>query len=137
MKGFKEFIMRGNVIELAVAVIIGAAFTAIVTAVVEGIFNPIIAALFNTDNIATAGIQIGGAEGPYIAFGAVIAAIINFLLIAAVVYFCLILPMNKLKEAAYIRKHGHPEPEAEDAPTDVDLLTEIRDLLKGQAITSK
>lgn len=132
MKGFKEFIMRGNVMDLAVAVIIGAAFTAIVDSVVKGIFEPVIAALFDTGDIATAGVQVGEA---YISFGLVIAAIINFLLVAAVVYFALILPMNKLKEAAYIRKHGHPEPEAEAEITDVDLLTEIRDLLKGQAIT--
>lgn len=137
MKGFKEFIMRGNVMELAVAVIIGAAFTAIVDAIVTGIFEPLISALFDTSDIAQAGVQIGGAEGPYIAFGLVVAAIIKFLLVAAVVYFCLILPMNKLKEAAYIRKHGHPEPAAEDAPTDVDLLTEIRDLLKGQQQLTK
>lgn len=132
MKGFKEFIMRGNVIELAVAVIIGAAFTAIVDAIVTGIFEPLIAALFNTGEIAKAGVQVGDA---YISFGLVVAAIINFLLVAAIVYFCLILPMNSLKEQAYLRKHGHPEPAAEDAPTDVDLLTEIRDLLKGQQLT--
>ena len=136
MKGFKEFIMRGNVIELAVAVIIGAAFTAIVDAIVKGIFNPLIAAIFKADDIAKSGVQLFDG-GPYIAYGMVVAAVINFLLIAAVVYFCLILPMNKLKEQAYLRKHGHPEPEAEEAPTDVDLLTEIRDLLKGQQTITK
>lgn len=129
MKGFKEFIMRGNVMDLAVAVIIGNAFTAIVTALVEGIFNPIIAALFNADEIATASVNIGGVN---IGFGLVIAAIINFLLIAAVVYFCLVLPVNKLQEQAYIRRHGHPEPAPEETPTEADLLTEIRDLLKTQ-----
>ena len=134
MKGFKEFIMRGNVMELAVAVIIGAAFTAIVDALVKGVLEPVIAMLFNADDIAKAGVQLGEA-GPYLAYGLVIAAIIKFLLIAAVVYFALILPMNKLKEAAYLRKHGHPEPAAEETPTDVDLLTEIRDLLKGQQLT--
>lgn len=129
MKGFKDFIMRGNVIDLAVAVVIGNAFTAIVTALVEGIFDPIIAALFNADEISAATVNIAGAE---IGFGLVIAAIINFLLIAAVVYFCLILPMNVVKERAYIHKHGHPEPAPEDEPTDLELLAEIRDLLKSQ-----
>lgn len=129
MKGFKEFIMRGNVMDLAVAVIIGAAFTAIVDALVTGIFNPIIASLFNADEIATASVNIAGVE---IGFGLVIAAIINFLIIAAVVYFCLILPVNTLQERAYILKHGHPEPAPEEVPTEADLLTEIRDLLKQQ-----
>lgn len=133
MKGFKEFIMRGNVIELAVAVIIGAAFTAIVTALVEGIFSPIIAALFNADDIAKATVQVGSVT---LGIGAVIAAIIQFLLIAAVVYFCLILPMNKLQERAYLRKHGHPMSEAEAEVSDTELLTEIRDLLAGRPITN-
>lgn len=129
MKGFKEFIMRGNVIELAVAVIIGAAFTAIVNAVVEGIFNPIIAALFNADNLAAATLQVGNIN---FGIGAVLAAIINFLLIAAVVYFAIILPMNKINERAYILRHGHPKPEEEAAPSEAELLTEIRDLLAAQ-----
>ena len=126
MKGFKEFIMRGNVIELAVAVIIGGAFTAIVTALVDNIFNPIIAAIFNADDIAGAVLQLGPVS---LGIGAVIAAIIQFLLIATVVYFIIIVPMNKLNEAAYIRKHGK-KPEEEAEVSEADLLTEIRDLLK-------
>lgn len=126
MKGFKEFIMRGNVIELATAVIIGAAFTAIVNAVVEGIFNPLIAALFNADSLAAAVLQIGPVK---FGVGAVLAAIINFLIIAFVVYFAIVLPFNKLNERAYIMRHGHkPEPEVA-APTEAELLTEIRDML--------
>lgn len=133
MKGFKEFIARGNVIDLAVAVIIGAAFTAIVNALVEGIFNPLIAAIFNADAIADATVQIGSVD---FAIGLVIAAIINFLLIAAVVYFCIVLPINKFNEKSYVRKHGHAPSEAEAEVTETDLLTEIRDLLaarEGQA----
>lgn len=129
MKGFKEFIMRGNVMDLAVAVIIGNAFSAIVTALVEGIFEPIIAALFQQDEIAKATLQVGPVT---LGTGQVIAAIIQFLLIAAVVYFVLVLPMNKAQEVAYVRKHGH-KPSAEPDPTETDLLTEIRDLLKTQA----
>jgi large conductance mechanosensitive channel len=114
MQGFKEFIMRGNVVELAVAVIIGTAFTAIVNALVEGIFNPLIAAIFNADELAGAVWQVGP-----VAFGVgqVIAAVINFL------------PMNKLNEAMYIRKHGHRPDEEEAEATETDLLVEIRDLL--------
>ncbi|RRJ87461.1 large conductance mechanosensitive channel protein MscL [Gulosibacter macacae] len=126
MQGFKEFIMRGNVIELAVAVIIGGAFTAIVNSLVEGIFNPIIAAVFNSDDIASAVWNIGPVA---LGVGAVIAAIIQFLLIALVVYFAIILPMNKLNEQMYIRKHGHKPVEEEAAASETDLLTEIRDLL--------
>lgn len=128
MKGFKEFIMRGNVIELAVAVIIGAAFTAIVNALVEGIFNPIIAAIFNADEINAAVWQIGSVT---LGVGSVLGAIINFVLIALVVYFCIIVPINKLNERVYERKHGHKpnEEDVETAPTEAELLTEIRDLL--------
>ena len=129
MKGFKEFIMRGNVIELAVAVIIGAAFTAIVNALVEGVFNPIIAAIFNADEINKAVWQLGPVS---LGVGAVLGALINFVLIAAVVYYAIILPMNKLNEAAYVRKHGHKPGEEEAAASETDLLTEIRDLLAAR-----
>ena len=126
MKGFKDFIMRGSVIELAVAVIIGGAFTAIVNALVESVFNPLIAAIFNADDIAGAVWQIGPVS---IGIGAVIAAAINFLLIAAVVYFFIVLPVNRVKDRAYELKHGHKPVADEEAPSEADLLTEIRDLL--------
>src|SRR5690606_25486795 len=129
LKGFKEFIMRGNVIDLAVAVVIGAAFTAIVNALVEGIVNPALGALFNTENlnetlILTIPTTSGGKAE--ILFGALIAAAIQFLLVAAAVYFALVLPINRLKARAEAkRKAGAPE---EDVPPDeLQLLTEIRD----------
>lgn len=127
MKGFREFILRGNVVELAVAVIIGTAFTAIVNAIVDSIINPIIAALFNADEISQATLQLGPIS---LGIGAVLGAIINFLLIALVVYFLIIAPMNKLNEHRYVRKHGHKPEDAETAPTQEELLTEIRDLLQ-------
>src|SRR6218665_2620719 len=109
VKGVREFITRGNVIELAVAVIIGSAFTAIINSLVDGIFNPIIAAVFHADEISDAVWQIGPVS---LGVGAVLAAVINFLLIALVVYFLIITPMNKLNEQLYVRKHGHkPQPE--------------------------
>lgn len=129
MKGFKEFIMRGNVVELAVAVIIGTAFTAIVNAIVESIINPIIAALFNADEISQATLQLGPIS---LGIGAVLGAIINFLLIALVVYFLIIAPMNKLNERQYVRKHGHKPADAEMEPTQEELLAEIRDLLQAR-----
>jgi|SRR5690554_3748929 len=131
LKGFKEFIMRGNVIDLAVAVVIGAAFTAIVNALVEGLLNPALGALFNAENLKTAWIlEIPTLSGgtAELMFGAVLAAVIQFLLVAAAVYFALVLPVNRLKERAEARREaGQPKPE--DPITELDLLTEIRDLL--------
>lgn len=131
LKGFKEFIMRGNVIDLAVAVVIGAAFTAIVNALVEGLLNPALGALFSAENLKSAWIveipSLSGGEPAKLLFGAVIAAIIQFLLVAAAVYFALVLPVNKLKERAEARRNAGM---TEDTPiTELDLLTDIRDLL--------
>ncbi|GEK79733.1 large conductance mechanosensitive channel protein MscL [Agrococcus baldri] len=122
MEGFKKFLMQGNVIELAVAVVIGTAFTAVVTGFVEGIINPMIAQLFQADDIANA--QVG-----IFKIGLVIAALINFVLVAAVVYFALVLPMAKLKEHSDRRKGISPD---EPVETDVDILHDIRDLLRAQ-----
>lgn len=129
MKGFKEFILRGNVVQLAVAVIIGAAFTAIVNAIVQGIINPLIAAIFNADDLAAAVWQIGGVS---FAIGLVISAVINFVLVALVVYFVIVVPVNKMNEAAYVRKHGHKPTEEEASASETELLTEIRDLLAAR-----
>lgn len=134
IKGFKEFIMRGNVIDLAVAVVIGAAFTQIVTALVEGIFNPLIGAIFNADNLKSLFIvsipTVDGGSAD-LAFGAVIAAAIQFLIVAAVVYFVLVMPINHMRHVAEAkRKAGAPE---EEVPaTELDLLAEIRDLLAAE-----
>jgi large conductance mechanosensitive channel len=134
-KGFKEFILRGNVIDLAVAVVIGAAFTGIVTGLVEGIFNPVIALIFNADDLNGAGITLrpesapGAGDGIVLAWGRVISAVIQFLLVATVVYFALVLPMNYLKKR---RAKAEAEPEKPAAPSETELLTEIRDLLKAQ-----
>lgn len=127
-QGFKEFIMRGNVIDLAVAVVIGGAFTAIVTAFSDNLINPLIAALGGSD-VSGLGFHIL-ADNPatFLDFGAVITAAINFLLIAAVVYFVIVAPMNKLNELM-AAKRGISQDEEDPAPTDVELLTEIRDLL--------
>ncbi|PWB97336.1 large conductance mechanosensitive channel protein MscL [Salinibacterium hongtaonis] len=134
IKGFKEFIMRGNVIDLAVAVVIGAAFTAIVNALVEGIFNPAIGALFDAEDLKSAlilEIPTTSGEPAQLMFGAVIAAAIQFLLVAAVVYFVLVTPVNYMRrKAEEKRKAGIEEP---DAPaSELDLLAEIRDLLSEQ-----
>lgn len=128
IKGFKEFILRGNVIDLAVAVVIGAAFTAIVNVIVEQLINPLLGLLFNAESLSTALVlTVGGAK---FGFGAVLAAIISFLAVAAVVYFAFILPMNTFKERAEAKK-GTPEEEPA-AATEAELLAEIRDLLASR-----
>lgn len=123
LSGFKAFILRGNVIELAVAVVIGAAFNTVVQRVVDSLINPIIGQAFDADSLDGA-LIVGLPRGGEIAFGAVIGAIINFVIVAAVVYFVFVLPMNKLRPKVA---------EAPTGPSDVDLLGEIRDLLKAQA----
>jgi large conductance mechanosensitive channel len=130
-KGFREFILRGNVIDLAVAVVIGAAFTAIVNGLVDGIFNPVIALIFNAKDLESAGITLRGGDDPIIlAWGLVISALIKFVLIAAVVYFALIVPMNYLKKVTLKKKE---EEKPEETPlSETDLLLQIRDLLKEQ-----
>lgn len=124
-QGFKEFILRGNVVDLAVAVIIGAAFGAIVTALVEFIINPLIGAFVPTGDLASWSITIPGiVSDAELGIGGIISAIINFIAIALVVYLAIVLPMNKIAER---RAAGAP---AEDIPpTSEDLLAEIRDLL--------
>ena len=116
---FKEFIMRGNVIDLAVGVVIGSAFTAIVTALVECIINPIIGTIMG-------GVNFGGIVVGMFPIGRLIMAIINFLCVALVV-FCMVKAVNRLS-----RKKSEPEaPPAPPEPTKEELLlTEIRDLLK-------
>jgi large conductance mechanosensitive channel len=93
LKGFRDFILRGNVMDLAVAVIIGAAFTAIVTALTEKIINPLLGAVIGKPNF---GYLIGHINGGEIRYGDFLTAIVNFLLIAAVVYFFLVLPTQYL-----------------------------------------
>jgi large conductance mechanosensitive channel len=126
LKGFREFVLRGNVIDLAVAVVIGAAFTLVINAVVQWLITPLIAAIFgkpNLDDVMT--FTINGAE---FSIGAVLTALINFLLVVAAVYFVLIVPMNKLREMRASGEAEEPEAPAED----ILLLQEIRDLLRDR-----
>jgi large conductance mechanosensitive channel len=126
LKGFKEFVMRGNVVELAVAFVLGAAFTAIVNAIVNGLINPIIAAIFGKPDLTqVANFTVNGAQ---FSLGLILAALFNFLVVAAAIYFIVVLPMNKLLERLAERRE--PEPEAPSA--EVLLLTEIRDSLRAR-----
>jgi large conductance mechanosensitive channel len=141
IKGFREFILRGNVIDLAVAVVIGTAFTNIVNVIVMGVINPAIGALFSTASLAkslpvTVPSILHGGTPAVIYFGALIAAVIQFLLVAIVVYFALVVPINFVKKRAAERKAaGQPAVAADTPPTELDLLTDIRDLLSKGATT--
>jgi large conductance mechanosensitive channel len=130
IQGFKDFIMRGNVVDLAVAVVIGVAFNAVVTSVTSNIINPLIAAIGGT-SVHGLGFQlVAGNPKTVIDLGAVITAIINFLIVAAVVYFLVVTPMNMIAER---RKRGE-EPEPKAPAEDIVLLQEIRDLLRQRTL---
>ncbi|WP_026530964.1 large conductance mechanosensitive channel protein MscL [Haematomicrobium sanguinis] len=123
IQGFKNFIMKGNVIDLAVAVVMASAFGLVVTAIVEGLITPLIGKLFNANGMAE--MQWEG-----FMYGRVIAAVINFLLVAAAVYFIIVVPMNKMIEARNRRLGIEEEEEAADPQ--IVLLTEIRDSLQAR-----
>ncbi|WP_181025629.1 large conductance mechanosensitive channel protein MscL [Rathayibacter rathayi] len=133
INGFKEFILRGNVIDLAVAVVIGAAFTAIVNAIVTGIFNPLIGIIFDATSLdaLTWTIRPGanGDDPTVISYGAVISALIQFVIVAFVLYCAIVLPINHLKNAAFATRAADPAATDAQAPTELELLADIRDLL--------
>ncbi|MEU1277398.1 large conductance mechanosensitive channel protein MscL [Streptomyces sp. NPDC005805] len=139
IEGFKAFLMRGNVIDLAVAVVIGAAFTNIVNAVVKGVINPLVGA-FGTKNLdsytsclkAPCKVVDGEMDGIQIAWGSVLGATLQFLITAAVVYFLMVLPMAKYlarREAQRAAKEGTQEM---IEVSELEVLKEIRDHLVAQ-----
>lgn len=130
LQGFKEFISRGNAIDLAVGVIIGGAFTPIVTAVTNLLMG-IIGAIFGAPNFDALGqFTINGSDP--IQPGAILTALVNFLLIAIALYFFVVVPMNKLAGIRAKKEEAEPQ----ETPEDVLVLTEIRDLLKAQTGTN-
>jgi large conductance mechanosensitive channel len=119
LKGFKDFLSRGNIVDLAVAVVIGTAFTALVTKFTDSIITPLINRVgAGSTDVGILKINIGG--GQTIDLNVLISAAINFVLVAAVIYFLVMVPYERL------RKKGEVE-QAQD--TELSLLTEIRDLL--------
>jgi len=125
-KEFKAFIMRGNVVDLAVAVVIGAAFGAVVSSFVENLLTPLIGIPSKTD-FATLDFEINESQFRY---GLFLNALISFLGVAAAVFFFVVKPLNMLAER---RKRGQAPEEDTPAPTDeAVLLAEIRDLLRAQ-----
>ena len=133
IKGFKDFISRGNAVDLAVGVIIGAAFKNIVDALVDGIINPLIAAVIGKPDFSDAFILT--LNGTNVKFGVLITAVINFLLMAFVIYLCIVVPMNKLA-ALRTAKEKAEKDAAPKISDEVQLLTEIRDALKSSGSTA-
>lgn len=124
LKEFKEFAMKGNVIDLAIGVVIGAAFTSIVDAVVKGIFSPIIGAITGGTDFKDKTFTINNVE---LLWGNVLTQIINFVIVAFFL-FLVVKAINRMK-----RKEEPPVETPAEVPVDTALLTEIRDLLKAKA----
>ena len=126
IKEFREFILRGNVVDLAVAVVIGAVFTAVVNAFVKDLITPLIAAIGGQPDFSALDFTINGSTFRY---GEFLNAVVAFLIIAAVIFFLVVKPLNMLAQR---RKQEAPEPEA--PAEDVRVLTEIRDLLRERPV---
>ena len=131
---FKEFALKGNIMDMAVGVVIGAAFGKIVTALVENIISPLIGLLLGNVNLADKGVALGkaGADGAELVlkWGAFVQAIIDFLIIALCIFIVLRIIMNiKKKAEALTKKNKEEEEEAEPEETELDILKEIRDSL--------
>ena len=112
MKGFKQFIIRGNVLDLAVAVVIGAAFGAVVTALVKDLITPLIAAIVSKPDFSAIQFEINGSK---FLFGDFINALVSFLLVAVAVYFFVVLPMNAVL-ARTRRGEAPPDPTTKNCP---------------------
>ncbi|HWR17512.1 MAG TPA: large conductance mechanosensitive channel protein MscL [Terriglobales bacterium] len=118
LKGFKEFIMRGNVIDLAVAVVIGAAFGSVVTSFVTDVLNPLIAAVVGKPDFSAFVANVHGSEVKY---GLFLNALIAFLLVAAAVYFAMVAPMNAWK-ARQARGQAPPDPTTKTCPACTETI---------------
>ncbi|WSU46730.1 large conductance mechanosensitive channel protein MscL [Streptomyces sp. NBC_01089] len=141
LEGFKAFLMRGNVIDLAVAVVIGAAFTAVVNSVVKGVISPLVGA-FGTSQLdsykscfkgpCTVDASGDVTNGIYILWGSVLNAVLTFVITAAVVYFLMVLPMAKYLARKAAKEQTMEEETVEAEVAEVALLREIRDTLVAQ-----
>ncbi|MBG0740031.1 large conductance mechanosensitive channel protein MscL [Paeniglutamicibacter antarcticus] len=124
LMGFKDFIMKGNVVDLAVAVVIGASFGTVVNALVNSVLMPLIAKIFgvmNFDNFLAWG---------DVRFGVLLTAVVNFILVAAAIYFVVVVPMNHIIARRNARLYTKEEQPAVDPQ--IELLTEIRDSLRSR-----
>ncbi|WP_394215943.1 large conductance mechanosensitive channel protein MscL [Brachybacterium vulturis] len=131
MKGFKSFVMQGNVIDLAVGVVIGGAFTALIGAFVDNLIQPVINVFGGDNPVGLAFTIVKGNDATIVNIGAVLSAIIAFLITAAVVYFVFVLPISSARTLDRKRR-GLPAEEETAVSEDIILLTEIRDALTAQ-----
>ncbi|MFJ9537152.1 large conductance mechanosensitive channel protein MscL [Streptomyces sp. NPDC101225] len=134
-QGFKAFLMRGNVVDLAVAVVIGAAFTNIVNSLVKGIINPLVGTIGtkNLDNYSSClSGTCKGDEGIRLLWGSVLGATLTFVITAAVVYFLMVLPMSKYLARQEARKKARESTHEVIEVTELEVLKEIRDALVAQ-----
>jgi large conductance mechanosensitive channel len=126
LRQLRDFLLRGNVVDLAVAVVVGAAFGAVVTSAVEDLITPVIAAIGGQPDFSGLTLRINGTDFRY---GEFLNAVLSFLLIGTVVFLAIVKPVNLLME----RRKAGLEPEPRAVPEDVALLREIRDLLKERS----
>ena len=127
IKGFKEFLLRGNVVDLAVAFVLGLAFAAVINAFATDFIGGIIGAIGGSPDFGRAGFEVNGSK---IVIGSTLTALVYFVIVAAAVYFFVVVPMNKLME----RRRRGEEPETAAASDEVVLLQEIRDLLRQRSL---
>ncbi|KFI77889.1 large conductance mechanosensitive channel protein MscL [Bifidobacterium pseudolongum] len=145
LDGFKKFIARGNMVDMAVGVVMGAAVTGIVNALVDSIINPLIAAIFGKPDLSKTWnwtITNWAGENSVISFGSLLNALLNFLIIAIAVYFCIVVPINKLRDMsekamAKLKKGGDEDvaasqPDLSPEEQTVILLQDIRNSLADQ-----
>ncbi|MEU9154106.1 large conductance mechanosensitive channel protein MscL [Streptomyces sp. NPDC048417] len=134
-QGFKAFLMRGNVVDLAVAVVIGAAFTNIVNSVVKGIINPLVGSIGtkNLDSYSSClSSSCQGTHGIQLMWGSVLGATLSFVITAAVVYFLMVLPMAKYLARLEARRRAREGTREVVEVTELEVLKEIRDALVAQ-----
>ncbi|GAB2560933.1 large conductance mechanosensitive channel protein MscL [Nocardia heshunensis] len=129
LKGFKDFLLRGNVVDLAVAVVMGTAFVAIVTAFSDGVINPLLALFGGTNQLGLGFQLVADKPATFVAIGPIITAALNFVIIAALLYVVLVVPANKAKS-----RWGNKD---DAALTDNELLHQIRDLLAERSAGGK
>lgn len=127
IKGFKEFLMRGNVVDLAVGIAIGVAFTTLIASFGQFFIDPLVA-VAGGDKAEGFGFKLTDSGATFINIGGLINALIVFVVTMAVIYFAVVVPMTKLME----RRNRGVEPEAEGVPEDIELLREIRDALAAR-----
>ncbi len=125
LRGFKAFLLRGNVVDLAIAVVIGAAFGGVVSAFADDVIGGLIGVIGGSPDFGRAGFTVNGSK---IVYGSTITALINFLIVAAVIYFVIVVPMTRLAA----RDDGGADADTPAPSDEAVLLTEIRDLLRAQ-----